>query len=263
MVRTVLVLGGTTEARLLAEALASVAGLRVITSLAGRVSTPQLPPGEVRIGGFDGFEGLTAWLRAEHVAAVVDATHPFAARITASAATATAELGLPLLVLRRPGWRAVDGDDWRWVDSMADAAELLPSVGTRALLTVGRQELAPFVRLSDMWLLARSIEQPNVPIRAVLGRGPFTVESELALLRTHDIDVVVTKDSGGDDAKLVAARRLGIPVVIVRRPLSPAVTVVSTVDQAANWVIYGHATVAEASVAGVNALRFGLARRTQ
>ncbi|MFC0543610.1 cobalt-precorrin-6A reductase [Kutzneria chonburiensis] len=244
MVRTVLVLGGTTEARRLAEALAPVAELRVVTSLAGRVSRPHLPPGEVRIGGFDGVPGLLTWLRDEHVAAVVDATHPFAARITASAATATAELGLPFLVLRRPGWRAVDGDDWRWVDSVAEAAELLPSVGTRALLTVGRQELAPFVHISDVWLLARSIEQPNVPVRAMLARGPFTVESELDLLRAHDIDVLVTKDSGGDDAKLVAARRLGIPVVIVRRPLSPAVTVVSTVDQAANWVIYGHATVA-------------------
>ncbi|HEY0495106.1 MAG TPA: cobalt-precorrin-6A reductase [Kutzneria sp.] len=244
MARTVLVLGGTTEARLLAEALAPVVGLRVVTSLAGRVSRPHLPPGEVRIGGFDGVSGLISWLRDEQVTAVIDATHPFAARITASAATATAELGLPFLVLRRPGWHAVEGDDWRWVDSVAEAAELLPAVGTRALLTVGRQELAPFVRLSDMWLLARSIEQPNVPIRAVLARGPFTVESELGLLRTHHIDVIVTKESGGDDAKLAAARQLGLPVVIARRPPSPADTVVSTVDQAANWVIYGHATVA-------------------
>jgi precorrin-6A/cobalt-precorrin-6A reductase len=261
--RTVLVLGGTTEARRLAEALAEAADLRVITSLAGRVSSPHLPPGEVRIGGFDGVPGLTAWLRAEKVAAVVDATHPFAARITESAATATTALGLPFLVLRRPGWREVDGDDWRWVDSVAEAAALLPSVGTRALLTVGRQELAPFTRLGDMWLLARSIEQPAVPIRTVLARGPFTVESELDLLREHRIDVLVTKDSGGDDAKLVAARRLGVPVIVVRRPPSPAVTVVSTVDQAANWVIYGHATVASGGAAGTHALRFGLARRTQ
>lgn len=232
-------LGGTAEARRLAETLVGgdVPGLRVVTSLAGRVSSPHLPPGEVRIGGFDGVEGLTAWLRDERVDAVVDATHPFAARITASAATATTALGLPFLVLRRPGWQQVDGDDWRWVDSVADAAALLPTVGTRALLTVGRQELAPFVRLSDVWLLARSIEQSNVPIDAILARGPFSVDSELALLRDHRIDVLVTKDSGGDDAKLVAARRLDIPVVIVRRPPSPAVTVVSTVDQAANWVI--------------------------
>jgi precorrin-6A/cobalt-precorrin-6A reductase len=261
--RTVLVLGGTGEARRLAEALAAVSDLRVVTSLAGRVSRPHLPPGEVRIGGFDGVEGLAAWLRAEGVDVVVDATHPFAARITASAATATSRLGIPLLMLQRPGWREVDGDDWRWVDSVTDAAELLPSVGRRALLTVGRQELAPFTRLGDMWLLARSIEQPDVPIRAVLARGPFPVESELDLLREHAIDVVVTKDSGGDDAKLVAARRLAIPVVIVRRPSPPAATVVSTVDQAANRVIYGHATVASGGAAGAHALRFGLARRTQ
>ena len=263
MGRTVLVLGGTGEARRLAEALADTADVRVVTSLAGRVSSPHLPPGEVRIGGFDSVEGLTAWLRAEHVDAVVDATHPFAARITASAAAATSALGLPFLVLRRPGWREVDGDDWRWVDSVADAAALLPSVGARALITIGRQELAPFTRIGDMWLLARSIEQPNVPIRTVLARGPFTVESELALLREHRIDVLVTKDSGGDDAKLVAARRLGVPVVIVRRPSPPAATVVSTVDQAANWVIYGHAVVETVGDAGTHALRFGLARRTQ
>ena len=263
MGRTVLVLGGTGEARRLAEALAGVPDLRVVTSLAGRVSSPHHPPGEVRIGGFDGVDGLITWLRAERVDAVVDATHPFAARITASATTATSTLGLPFLVLCRPGWREVDGDDWRWVDSVADAAALLPSVGTRALLTVGRQELAPFAQLGDMWLLARSIEQPNVPIRTVLGRGPFTVDAELALLREHAIDVIVTKDSGGDDAKLVAARRLGRPVVIVRRPPSPAVTVVSTVDQAANWVIYGHAPVETVGAASVHALRFGLARRTQ
>ncbi|EWM11338.1 cobalt-precorrin-6A reductase [Kutzneria sp. 744] len=244
MVRTVLVLGGTAEARRLAEALAEAGDrLRVVTSLAGRVSRPHLPPGEVRIGGFDGVEGLTAWLREERVDAVVDATHPFAARVTASAAAATSALGLPFLVLRRPGWRQAEEDDWRWVGSVAEAAELLPTVGTRALLTVGRQELEPFTRLSDVWLLARSIEQPNVPIEAVLGRGPFAVESELELLDDHDIDVLVTKDSGGDDAKLVAARRRNIPVVIVRRPPSPAVMIVSTVDQAAIWVIYGHATV--------------------
>jgi precorrin-6A/cobalt-precorrin-6A reductase len=240
----VLVLGGTGEARRLAETLADAADLRVITSLAGRVSSPHLPPGEVRIGGFDGVEGLTAWLRAEQVDTVVDATHPFAARITESAATATAKLGLPFLVLSRPGWRQGEGDDWRWVDSVAEAAALLPSVGRRALLTVGRHELAPFTRLSDVWLLSRSIEQPNVPVRAILGRGPFTVDSELDLFRDHRIDVLVTKDSGGGDAKLAAARRLGVPVVIVRRPPPPAATATSTVEQAANWVIYGHATVA-------------------
>lgn len=237
-------LGGTGEARRLAEALAGAVDLRVVSSLAGRVSRPHLPPGEVRVGGFDGVEGLTAWLRAEHVDAVVDATHPFAARITASATAATSALGLPFLVLRRPGWQPADGDDWHWVGSVADAAARLPSVGTRALLTVGRQELAPFTRFSDIWLLARSIEQPDVSIRTILARGPFTVDSELALLREHRIDVLVTKDSGGDDAKLTAARRLGLPVVIIRRPPPPAVSVVSTVEQAANWVVYGHATVA-------------------
>jgi precorrin-6A/cobalt-precorrin-6A reductase len=253
---TVLVLGGTTQARQLAEVLADRPDLRVVTSLAGRVSQPRRPRGELRVGGFDGVDGLTRWLRAEHVTKVVDATHPFAARITASAAEATQVTGVPLLILRRPGWRPVEGDDWRWVDSVPAAAELLPSVGRRALVTTGRQDLAPFVGL-DVDMLARSIEQPDVPVRTLLARGPFTVASELALLRRHRIDVLVTKDSGGGDAKMLAARQLGLPVIVVRRPAPPPVTLVATVDQAAIWVTTGHVGVESVGAAGIHALRFG------
>jgi len=227
---TVLILGGTGEARRLAAALPG----RVISSLAGRVKDPRLPPGEVRVGGFGGVDGLAEWLRANHITAVVDATHPFAERITANAVAATAEVGVPLLVLRRPGWTEQPGDDWRWRDTIADAVDL---PGERVFLTTGRQDLGVFSHL-DHWFLARMVEPPEPPlpqrIHVLLDRGPFTVDGELALLREHAIDVLVTKDSGGGmtAAKLVAARHLGLPVVIVRRPPLPDVEVVDSVEAA-------------------------------
>jgi precorrin-6A/cobalt-precorrin-6A reductase len=232
---TVLILGGTGEARRLAAALPG----RVISSLAGRVSDPRLPPGEVRVGGFGGVDGLVEWLRANDVTAVVDATHPFAARITANAVAATAVVGVPLLVLRRPGWTEQPGDDWRWVGSLAEAAADLP--GERVFLTTGRQDIGLFAHLGH-YFVARSVEPPEPPlprrIHVVLDRGPFTVDSEIALLREHAVDVVVTKDSGGGmtAAKLVAARHLGLPVVIVRRPPLPDVDTVETVEAAVSWL---------------------------
>jgi precorrin-6A/cobalt-precorrin-6A reductase len=239
---TVLVLGGTAEARRLAGTLAGRADLRVVSSLAGRVREPALPAGEVRVGGFGGPEALAAWLRAERVAAVVDATHPFADQITASAVAATRAAGVPLLVLRRPGWRPEPGDDWRWVPSLAGAAEAVAGLGERVFLAVGRQGLAAFAGLDGHWFLVRTVEapQPPVPRRVHLlrDRGPYTVDGELELLRTHRIDALVTKDSGGEAtaAKLVAARRLRLPVVIVRRPPAPAVPHVATVDAALAWL---------------------------
>jgi precorrin-6A/cobalt-precorrin-6A reductase len=242
----VLVLGGTDEGRRLAGVLAAQPGLRVVSSLAGRVSKPRLPQTEVRIGGFGGAAGLAAWLRSESVDVVVDATHPFAGRITASAVLASTEVGIPLLVLRRPGWQPVPGDDWHWADSLAHAAELLPTVGRRVLLTTGRQELPHFAGLDQLWFLTRSIEPPEPPMpehcEVLLDRGPFTVDSELELFRRHGIDVVVTKDSGGSDAKLTAARLLRVPVVLVRRPSAAAADTVSTVDEAVGWVIRSTAT---------------------
>ncbi|MHA6795074.1 cobalt-precorrin-6A reductase [Pseudonocardia bannensis] len=236
-----LVLGGTGEGRRLATALAGRPGLRVTSSLAGRVRTPALPPGEVRIGGFGGADGLAEWLRDKQIDAVIDATHPFAARMTANAAAATARLGVPLLILRRPGWTAGPGDDWRWVGSPAEAAELLPSIGQRVFLTTGRQDLAAFAGL-DLWFLVRAVDAPEPPapqrMQVLLDRGPFTVDDERALLHEHRIDVLVTKDSGGDmtAAKLAAARELGIPVVIQSRPPLPSgVATVSTVGEAAQW----------------------------
>lgn len=239
----VLILGGTDEARRLAAALAGRAGTRVVSSLAGRVRDPKLPVGEVREGGFGGPGGLAAWLAEHGVDVVVDATHPFAARMTASAVQAAGRTGLPLLILRRPGWREAPGDDWRWVPSLEAAAALLPSLGERVFLTTGRRSLPVFAGLDGTWFLARSVDMPGpvVPRRleVLLSRGPFTVEGELALMREHRVEVLVTKDSGGEmtTAKLLAARGLGLPVVIVRRPPPPGgVTSVETVEAALSWL---------------------------
>ncbi|MCE6996775.1 cobalt-precorrin-6A reductase [Saccharothrix sp. S26] len=230
--KTVLVLGGTGEARELAAALVD---LRVISSLAGRVADPKLPVGEVRVGGFGGVDGLIAYLRAERVDAVVDATHPFADRITANALAATTATGTPFLVLRRPGWPPEDG--WRYVDSVAEAAALV--AGRRAFITTGRQELGAFTGG-----VARTVDPPDPPnprLHVVLDRGPYTVDGEVRLMREHRVEVLVTKDSGGPmtAAKLTAARHLGIPVVVVRRPPPPPAPLVETVAEAVEWLTRG------------------------
>jgi precorrin-6A/cobalt-precorrin-6A reductase len=243
----VLVLGGTGEGRRLAELLHGRPGIHVISSLAGRVGSPVLPPGEVRVGGFGGAAGLERWLREAAIGAVVDATHPFASAITASAAAATRSAGVPLLVLRRPGWEPGPGDDWRWVGSMAEAAVLVPSLGRRIFLSTGRTEVAVFAGLDDLWFLLRSVDPPEPPLprhlKVVLDRGPFRVEGEERLLRDHAVDVVVSRDGGSSmaSAKLVAARRLGLPVVMVRRPPLPGsgaalVEAVETVEAVLDWL---------------------------
>jgi precorrin-6A/cobalt-precorrin-6A reductase len=236
----VLLLGGTGEARWLAAALVE-RGDDVVSSLAGRVADPLLPPGEVRIGGFGGAEGLAAWLRVHPVRAVVDATHPFAATMTAHAARAAAATGTALLRLQRPGWRPQPGDDWRWVDTLEEAAAAVTGFA-HVFLTTGRTGLGAFAGLAGE-VLVRSVDPPEPPLpprtTVVLARGPFTVEEELALMREHRVDVVVTKDSGSHltEAKLTAARRLGVPVVVVRRPpLPPGVPVVATVEEALRWL---------------------------
>jgi precorrin-6A/cobalt-precorrin-6A reductase len=231
----VLILGGTAEARALARALVD-AEARVVSSLAGRVRDPALPVGEVRVGGFGGAAGLLAWIREHDVTAVVDATHPFASTMTAHAVDACAAAGVPLVVLRRPGWPPEP--DWVWADSVPDAAALLPSLGTRAFLTTGRTSLAAFADL-DLEFLVRCVDPPSPPmprrVQVLLDRGPFTVDGERALLRRHTIDVLVTKDSGGSltSAKLAAARAEGVQVLVVRRPPLPTgVDAIDTVDAA-------------------------------
>jgi precorrin-6A/cobalt-precorrin-6A reductase len=238
---SVLILGGTGEARELASSLIAE-GVPVISSLAGRVARPRLPEGEVRVGGFGGPDGLAAWLSDHSIAAVVDATHPFAETISASATAACASRGVPLLRLERPGWSESSEDRWTWVDDLPRAAAALPRLGTRVFLTTGRQGLSAFSELDDLWFLIRCVDPPEVELPArhelLLDRGPYTVDGELELIDAHRLDVVVTKDSGGSltQAKLVAARRRGLPVVVVRRPPRPASHAVADVPAAVAWV---------------------------
>lgn len=240
---TVLVLGGTAEARALAAALVD-AGVDVLSSLAGRVSQPALPVGRVRVGGFGGVDGLATFLVEHRVTAVVDATHPFAATISTNAAAACATARTPLLRLARPGWADhPDAGSWTWVD---DVRSLLDLSGGRPVLTTGRQGLSEFLPWADRAVLARVVDPPDLALptgwRVVRSRGPYDLAGERALLTEHRADLLVTKDSGGahTEAKLDAARELGVPVVVVRRPrTTTGVPEVSSAAAAARWVLGG------------------------
>ncbi len=234
-----LLLGGTAEGRALAARLHP--DVDIVSSLAGRVPDPALPVGPVRVGGFGGVDGLRRWLRDERIDAVVDATHPFAATMTAHAAQVCGELRVPYLVLARPPW---DPGAAIMAASDAQAAEAVARQRySRVFLTTGRSAVRAFAD-SDAWFLIRAVTAPgDVTLprrhRLVLSRGPYHYDDELALLREHRIDALVTKNSGGEmtRAKLDAAAALHIPVVMVARPQLPAgVTTVGTVEEAAAWV---------------------------
>jgi precorrin-6A/cobalt-precorrin-6A reductase len=236
----VLLLGGTGEARELAAALTRD-GVPVISSLAGRVARPRLPEGEVRVGGFGGPESLASWLLEHDIAAVVDATHPFAEKISSSAAIACERVGVPLLRLERPGWSEGPGDDWHWVAGTDEAAAAIAALGSRVFLTTGRQGLAVFADV-PAWFLVRCIDPPEPPLPArhelLLDRGPYTLDGELALIDHHRIDLVVTKDSGGPltEAKLEAARSRRLPVIVIRRPARPELPTAEDVLAAIAWL---------------------------
>lgn len=247
---TLLILGGTAEAvELATRAQARFGGegeegggLRIVSSLAGRTAQPRLPPGEVRQGGFGGVAGLRDWLRREEVDFLIDATHPFAVRIAAHGAAAVAEVaagqggsgsgqGPFYLKLLRPEWQAEAGDRWIQVPDADAAAARLPGMGRVALLTLGRQELALFRPVAGMRIIARMIDAPDAQTLAevgnsmefIRGRGPFDPDEEWRLFSAQGIDVLVTRNSGGSAGagKVQAARRLGLPVLMIDRPRTP------------------------------------------
>jgi precorrin-6A/cobalt-precorrin-6A reductase len=242
-VRTVLILGGTAEARTLAAALDDRAGVRVVSTLAGRIAEPRLPRGEVRVGGFGGPDGLAAYIRQEGVETVIDATHPFAERMSWSAFAACDQTHTALLRLERPPFERDAAIDWHEAASLEDAAALLPAAGRRVFLTTGRQGLGAFADVRDAFFLVRCVEAPDPAAlppdhELLLDRGPFTVAGELGLIDRHALDVLVTKDSGGEltQAKLTAARDRGLPVIVVARPSRPDTETVETAAQALAWL---------------------------
>ena len=242
----VLILGGTGEAFALAQRLAGIAEISVVTSLAGRTRDPKLPPGEVRVGGFGGVEGLAAYLKENAIALLVNATHPFAATISENALAAHKESGVPLLRLMRPAWVKEDDDTWIAASTVARAAGICRWLGKRVLLSVGSQEVAAFADLPRAHFFVRMVDPPEAPLplqsaEAIVAKGPFALADERRLLLENQIDLVVTKNSGGDAtyAKIAAARALSIPVVMIERPeiaLKPGSETVDSVDKAVDWV---------------------------
>jgi precorrin-6A/cobalt-precorrin-6A reductase len=239
-----LILGGTTEACALAHAVIETFGaaIDVVTSLAGRIAPRHQIPGRLRVGGFGGVPGLVRYLEEERIDAVIDATHPFAAAISANACAACTLAGIPRLALVRPPWQPAPGDRWRETGSMAEAAALLRGRARRAFLTTGPGGIAAFSAVGAVWFLVRVFTPPPAPLdlsrhAVIVARPPFTVASELALFRRHRIDTLVTKQSGGPiEAKLAAAREAGAEVIMVRRPPPPPGEVVVSVPQALGWL---------------------------
>jgi precorrin-6A/cobalt-precorrin-6A reductase len=237
---TILILGGTAEARQLAATLVGN-GVDVVSSLAGRVNAPNLPPGRVRVGGFGGAEGFAEYLRREHPSAVVDATHPFATTISHNAQQAAAHTVTPLVRLERPGWRKHPrAGSWTWVPDAA-AARAAAESALRPFLTTGRKSLPDFLSWGDRNVLVRLVDPPTDPLPErwvlIMSRGPYSYASERQILTEHAVDVLITKDSGGAHtvAKLDAAGDLGIPVVIIARPKRAQVPQLETVSEAVAW----------------------------
>ena len=245
MPNNLLILGGTAEAAALARAALARfdENIAVTTSLAGRTERPGPIPGQVRIGGFGGATALAAYLAERDIDCVVDATHPFAVRISAEARQACEIAGVPRLTLLRSPWRRHRLDRWIEVDDMAAAARVVARIGHRAWLTIGTGEIESFSGVSGVRFLVRLVDPPRRPLplrfcQVVVGRGPFALANERHLIARHAIDVLVCKASGGTatEAKLVAAREFSLPVVMVRRPLPEPGDVVDTVEKALDWV---------------------------
>jgi precorrin-6A/cobalt-precorrin-6A reductase len=239
----ILILGGTAEARGLAERLAKRADLDITLSLAGRTMSPAALPVPVRSGGFGGVAGLSDYLARERIEALIDATHPYANIISANAAAAARNAHVPFLALRRPRWLRADGDRWTEVDDVGAAVAALGQKPRRVFVALGRNELVPFTAAPQHHYLIRSVDpvEPPLPlpqVSYVTGRGPFSEADDRALLVSHRIDAVIAKNSGGSPTygKIAAARALGLDVVMLRRPVAPDAPAVETVEQAVAWL---------------------------
>jgi precorrin-6A/cobalt-precorrin-6A reductase len=239
----VLILGGTTEARQLAERLAHRAGLDVTLSLAGRTASPVGHAVPLRVGGFGGAEGLADHLSVERIDALIDATHPYANMISENAAFAVRRVGVPFVALRRPPWAAVAGDRWIEVSNTRAAVGAIGHDSRGVFITIGRNELAPFAAAPQHRYLIRSVDPVEPPpplpqVTYITARGPFSEAGDRELMIRYEIDVVISKNSGGAPAygKIAAARALGIEVIMLRRPPAPEAPSVSTVEDALAWL---------------------------
>jgi precorrin-6A/cobalt-precorrin-6A reductase len=238
----ILILGGTGDAAQAITQIAALPQVETIASLAGRTPKPNIPNvGQVRLGGFGGVSGLVAFLRDEKIDLLVDATHPFAAQISRNAAQAALTARIPHVLLDRPGWEKQEADRWIEVADHAAAAVILPGLAERIFLTIGRQELAAFADLTELWFLMRMITPPDLPIppgEVILQQGPFSVAAEIALMQQYRVSAIVSKNSGGAAtyAKIIAARELGLPVVMIPRPVLPEGDVVTDVAAVVAWV---------------------------
>lgn len=240
----ILLLGGTTEASRLARALAE-AGIDAIFSYAGRTGTPVAQPLPTRVGGFGGVAGLVEYLGREGITHLVDATHPFAAQMSRNAIAACAETGVPLIALERPAWVAGPGDDWCFVPDVAVAVVALPEAPARVFLATGKQGLEPFAAKPQHHYLLRLVDPPEAPLplpqtSVVIARGPFEAGADADLMRAHAITHIVAKNAGGAgaEAKMRAARALGLPVILIDRPALPPREVVATAEEVLGWLAH-------------------------
>ena len=239
--KKILILGGTGDAVKLAAKLATIPEIEVISSLAGRTRKPAALVGQVRIGGFGGATGLANYLQENSIDILIDATHPCAGQITCNGAIASQLANILHLMLVRPQWEKVTGDNWIEVESVEAAVQAIPELVKRVFITSGRQQLEPFLQRSHIWYLMRSIDPPDIELpnsKVLLDRGPFNLEQERKLLQDYQIEAIVSKNSGGRAtyAKIIAARELDIPVIMVQRPASPEGEKVSDIEEAIAWL---------------------------
>jgi precorrin-6A/cobalt-precorrin-6A reductase len=239
----VLILGGTAEARLLAERLKARGGLDITLSLAGRTAAPAQQPVPVRVGGFGGVAGLAAYLTDQRIDALIDATHPYANVISANAVAAATQTNTPRVAISRPPWHAVAGDRWTEVAGVDQAVRVLGAAPRRVLVALGRNEIGGLVNAPQHHYLIRSVDPVDPPLPLphaayVTGRGPFDEAHDRGLMSEHRVDAVIAKNSGGGATygKIAAARSLGIDVILLRRPDAPAAPSVATIDDAAAWL---------------------------